>query len=317
MLILVLVSIGGFSLVASGIAMADTNLVTDFTADSPDLGWYVVNDNVMGGRSEGGFSIEDGELYFAGSTNTRGGGFSSIRTGELALDLSAHEGIRLKVLGDGRRYTWRLTTGARVYGRPFAYWAEFDTSDNGEWQAVDVPFPAFIPQFRGARLAGPALDPSRITGMGLMIYDKQDGPFELKLASIHAYAAGAPFSLDALRWKKRVLVLSAPSRDDARLEDQLEALAEVPEEFADRDMVLVTLLGEGPSSADEQPLSAEEAEDVRRQVGISPGSFAVRLIGKDGGTKLSSDEPVPVAELYALIDSMPMRRSEMEKREGE
>lgn len=297
--------------------MADTELLTNFTATSPDLGWYVVNDNVMGGRSEGGFSVEDGELYFAGSTNTRGGGFSSIRTGELALDLSEHAGIRLKLLGDGRRYTWRLTTGARVYGRPVAYWAEFGTGGDGEWQLVDVPFSAFIPQFRGARLEGPALDPSRITGMGLMIYDKQDGPFELKLASVQAYGTSAAFSLDALRWTNRVLVLSAPSRADARLEDQLEALGEVPEAFADRDMVLVTLVDEGTSGAGEHTLSAEDANDVRRRLGISPGSFAVRLIGKDGGTKLSSDEPVPIAELYALIDSMPMRQSEMKKRQGQ
>ncbi len=33
------------------------------------LGWYVVNDGVMGGRSEGGFEIVDGELHFTGNTN--------------------------------------------------------------------------------------------------------------------------------------------------------------------------------------------------------------------------------------------------------
>ncbi len=30
-------------------------MLTDFTSVSSDLGWYVVNDNVMGGRSEGDF----------------------------------------------------------------------------------------------------------------------------------------------------------------------------------------------------------------------------------------------------------------------
>ena len=168
--------------------MADSNLITDFTADSADLGWYVVNDNVMGGRSDGGFSVEDGELFFAGSTNTDGGGFSSIRTDGLSLDLSGFDGIRLNVRGDGRRYTWRLTTDARIYDRPLAYWAGFDTVD-GEWQTVDVPFSAFVPRFRGTLLDGPALDPARISGMGLMIYDKRDGPFQLQLASVHVYTA--------------------------------------------------------------------------------------------------------------------------------
>jgi len=165
---------------------AAERLITDFTNATADLGWYVVNDNVMGGRSEGGFRESSGELFFAGRTNTNGGGFSSIRSGPLALDLSGHAGIRLRVLGDGRRYTWRLTTDARVYGREVAYWADFDTVD-GEWQTVDIPFSSFVPRFRGSVLNGPALDTARITGMGLMIYDKRDGPFELRLASIHAW----------------------------------------------------------------------------------------------------------------------------------
>ena len=161
-------------------------MLTDFTASSPDLVWYVVNDNVMGGRSEGGFALDQGKLVFTGRTNTRGGGFSSIRTMPLQLDLSGHEGIRVRVLGDGRRYTWRLTTDASWRGRQVGYWADFDTVD-GEWTTVDIPFSAFIPQFRGSRLDGPPLDTAQITGMGLMIYDKLDGPFRLHLDSVHAY----------------------------------------------------------------------------------------------------------------------------------
>lgn len=161
-------------------------LLTDFTADRPDLGWYVINDNVMGGRSEGGFEVEQGELHFSGSTNTRGGGFSSVRTSGLRLDLSEYDGIRLRVRGDGRRYTWRLATNARWRGRQVGYWAEFETEE-GAWSTIDIPFSRFIPQFRGMRLDGPGVDASEVTGMGLMIYDQQDGPFELRLASVHAY----------------------------------------------------------------------------------------------------------------------------------
>jgi hypothetical protein len=166
-------------------------LITDFSADSADLGWYVVNDNVMGGRSEGGFELQPGELLFSGRTNTRGGGFSSIRSRSLQLDLSQHTAIRLRVLGDGRRYTWRLTTDARYLGRPVAYWADFDTAP-GAWQTIDVPFSRFVPRFRGAELDGPPLDTRAVTGMGLMIYDRRDGPFELRLASIRAMAESPP-----------------------------------------------------------------------------------------------------------------------------
>lgn len=166
----------------------DALLITDFTSTSPDLGWFVVNDNVMGGRSDGSFVVDNGALHFTGRTNTNGGGFSSIRTKPMLLDLSNHAGIRLHVKGDGRRYTWRLTTDAFWRGRPVGYWADFETRD-GAWITVDIPFSSFIPQFRGYQLDGPALDTSKISGMGLMIYDKKDGAFELHLDNVRAYPA--------------------------------------------------------------------------------------------------------------------------------
>ena len=163
-------------------------VITDFTKETSDLGWFIVNDNVMGGRSLGAFRALDSELHFKGVTNTNGGGFSSIRTHAVYVNLADYEGIRLRVKGDGRRYTWRLTTDARFHGRAISYWAEFDTRDGG-WTTVDIPFTSFEPRFRGFTLEGPALDPRMITGMGLMIYDKKDGPFELFLQSVGAYPA--------------------------------------------------------------------------------------------------------------------------------
>ena len=163
-------------------------MLTDFTSNSSDLGWFVLNDNVMGGRSEGAFEQDQGELSFSGRTNTNGGGFSSIRTKPMQLDLSNHAGIKLHVKGDGRRYTWRLTTTARWRGTQISYWADFETR-NGTWSTVRIPLSNFIPKYRGNQLDGPALDAGQITGMGLMIYDNQDGPFELRLASVHAYSA--------------------------------------------------------------------------------------------------------------------------------
>jgi hypothetical protein len=45
----------------------------------------------------------------------------------------------------------------------------------------------------------------------------------------------------------------------------------------------------------------------------APG-FLVRLLGKDGGEKLRRETPVPVGEILALIDAMPMRREERRRR---
>lgn len=171
-------------------ARAET-MITDFSTDPldlgwPDLGWYVQNDNVMGGRSQGDFKQTQEELVFSGSTNTDGGGFSSIRTQPFRVDLSTYAGIRLQVKGDGRRYTWQLQTNASWRGRQISYWADFETSA-GEWLKVDLPFSGFFPQFRGMKLDGPRLDPGEITEMGLYIYDKLDGPFEIHLSGVQAY----------------------------------------------------------------------------------------------------------------------------------
>jgi hypothetical protein len=164
-------------------------LLTDFKTGSPDLGWYVQNDNVMGGRSQGGFEIrEQGPLVFSGSTNTDGGGFSSIRTRSFApLDLAKYDGIELRVKADGRQYIWQLQTRARYRGYEVSYWATFDTVA-GDWTTVRIPFASFYPQFRGFRLEGPALDRSDITEFGLYIYDQKDGAFQLQLENISAFA---------------------------------------------------------------------------------------------------------------------------------
>lgn len=180
----------GFILMTTS-AASDTDeqrLLTDFTTHSEDFGWFVVNDNVMGGRSDGDFIRESGQLRFAGVTNTNGGGFSSIRTAAMQMDLSAYAGIRLRIKGDGRRYTWRLTSTATFRGRPVSFWADFAT-ESSDWTTVDIPFADFVPKFRGSRLSGPTLDRANITGMGLMIYDGNDGPFELLLEAVHAYSS--------------------------------------------------------------------------------------------------------------------------------
>jgi hypothetical protein len=226
---------------------ADELLLTDFTSSSADCGWYVVNDNVMGGRSEGTFQREPGKLHFT-------------------------------------------------------------------WTTVDIPSSRFIPRFRGYQLDGPELDPGRITGMGLMIYDKQDGPFELHLASVHAYAEEVPFSLTEYRWQRRVLVVSAASDDDGNLRTQLDELASTPDEFAGRDMLLVTLVDDAVSMAGGRELTDADVSALRDTLGIRAGSFALRLIGKDGTVKLSRDSATPMTEIYALIDTMPMRQRERSER---
>ena len=161
-------------------------LITDFSREPDSLEWFVVNDNVMGGKSSGGFELSEGNLMFTGSTNTRGGGFSSVRCRGPRMDLSQFSGIRLRVRGDGRQYSWQLRTNALYRGRELGFWREFETSA-GQWLEIDLPFADFVPKFRGSTLDVAPPDPAHIGGMGLMIADGKDGPFAIALDSVQAY----------------------------------------------------------------------------------------------------------------------------------
>ena len=64
-------------------------MLTAFDDQTQDLRWRTVNDNVMGGRSRGGFDVDDGVLIFAGSTITIvPPGFRTRRASERPLRLS-------------------------------------------------------------------------------------------------------------------------------------------------------------------------------------------------------------------------------------
>ena len=149
--------------------------------------WITVNDNVMGGKSKGGPSFANGLLTFKGATNTDGGGFSSIRTTPEAMDLTGTAGLLLRVKGDGRTYRASLRTDASNGRWKIPFRAEFNTVKD-QWVTVFVPYDAMTPTFWGREIRDnpPTLELDKVQSMGLMIYDKEDGPFELQVDWIKA-----------------------------------------------------------------------------------------------------------------------------------
>jgi NADH dehydrogenase [ubiquinone] 1 alpha subcomplex assembly factor 1 len=146
--------------------------------------WGVVNDGVMGGRSRGYGSIDAERMRFSGELVTRGGGFTSVRT-PAALDLSAYDGLELRVRGNGRTFEVELSDGARFRGRTVSRRAAFETET--DWTTVRVPFEAFRSSIFGQRVDAGPLNTSRIRAVGLYILDGVDGPFELEVEEIRAY----------------------------------------------------------------------------------------------------------------------------------
>lgn len=166
--------------------------VTEFTPEeSEKMDWRIVDDGVMGGLSQGKHEIsKDGILRFFGTLSlANNGGFSSLRTEAVKLDLSGAEGVVLRVKGDGRTYQVRLTTDAEYQGREMSFQAGFPT-EKDQWTEVKVPFGRFVGTWRGMELPDKTLDPAKVRRLGLQLADKKEGPFELRVDWIRTYGGG-------------------------------------------------------------------------------------------------------------------------------
>lgn len=153
--------------------------------------WAAIDDAVMGGRSRSAFTeTAEGTAVFRGLvSDENNGGFASVRSRPLGLDLSGRDGLRLRVRGDGKRYKLCVKNDAAFDG--VVYQSAFEARP-AAWQTVDLPFAGFVPTYRGRRLDGePPLDSSRIATLGFMVSDRQVGPFRLEIASLEAYGGSS------------------------------------------------------------------------------------------------------------------------------
>lgn len=164
----------------AGTRERDSMTIIDFSRG--DSIWPQINDGVMGGLSSGQMVAADGYATFQGNVSfDNNGGFSSVRSRPVIHDLSAFEGLILKLRGDGKRYGFRLKTDATFDG--VSYQAEI-TPPAGAWVEIALPFSDFIPVYRGRQVPDhPPLDPSRIATFGLLI-SRQEGPFRIDIEAV-------------------------------------------------------------------------------------------------------------------------------------
>jgi monofunctional biosynthetic peptidoglycan transglycosylase len=160
-------------------------LVFSFALAEACAGWHSIDDGVMGGVSHSAVGCAAGALVFSGTVSLENnGGFASIRSPAARYDLSGAGGVALRVKGDGKTYKLNLKADAGFDG--VQYQAAFATS--GQWEEVRLPWSAFEPRFRGRPVRdAPPLDPARIASFGLLISDRQSGPFRLEVERIEAW----------------------------------------------------------------------------------------------------------------------------------
>lgn len=169
--------------------MDDQLTLIDFSAADP-AAWRPVHDGVMGGLSRGGLRTTDNRtLRFTGAISlANNGGFASVRTALGPLDLSAHEGLAVRVRGDGR--TWQLRLRPDDDGDGIAWRALFPTVAD-RWTEARIAFADFEPIFRGRPVPGaPPFDARRVGQVGFMVNGAPSGGFSLELEWLRAWGAG-------------------------------------------------------------------------------------------------------------------------------
>ena len=167
-----------------------------FDTPSSTHDWHSINDGVMGGASSSQLRFDSARYaVFEGEISLQNnGGFASVRMSSLPLGDPGTRAYLLTAWGDGRTYKLNLRTDAGFDG--VNYQASF-VPVAGQWTQTVLPVADFLATFRGRPMpAAPALRPELVTQVGLMISDKQAGPFQLLVRSIAAIESTPDKAID-------------------------------------------------------------------------------------------------------------------------
>ena len=152
-------------------------MIEDF-AEKSLLNWNIVNDSVMGGRSQARMSIKNNIAEFKGYLSlANNGGISSVRA-YYPNDLIDSNSIGLRVKGDGRKYNFRV----RAENNSWVSYTQSFATEKDTWQEITLNIEDFYPTYRGYNLRNiPKLSESIIREVGLMLSDKVEGNFKIDI----------------------------------------------------------------------------------------------------------------------------------------
>lgn len=143
--------------------------------------WKIVNDFVMGGCSNGVFSLNDeGKGIFKGLVSLdNNGGFSMVKYHFEAKNVEGFSKISIRLKGDGKTYQFRVKTNN---DDKHSYIAVFNT--NKDWQTIEIPFNKMYPAFRGRKLDIPNYPGKKLEAIAFLIGNKKEEQFNLEIDNI-------------------------------------------------------------------------------------------------------------------------------------
>lgn len=168
-------------LISTLIIFQTTMTIFNFNSNSNINNWRIVDDVVMGGRSNGNFSINNnGNGLFKGRVSLdNNGGFSMLQYTFETKDVSAFSKAVIKLKGDGKTYQFRIKTNGSDY---YSYIKSFNT--NGDWQVIEIEFNTMQPAFRGKKLNAENYPGKQAEIVVFLIGNKKNETFQLEIDSI-------------------------------------------------------------------------------------------------------------------------------------
>jgi len=159
----------------------NTSLIYDFNKNSSPKDWRTIDDGVMGGLSQGKFSIDaDGNGVFEGAVSLENnGGFSSVRYQSDKIKVTKVSKVRIRLKGDGKEYQFRIKDKTSSY---YSYITTFKTS--GNWETITIQLSDLYPSFRGRTLDLPNFKSDSFQEIVFLIGNKKNESFQLLLDKI-------------------------------------------------------------------------------------------------------------------------------------
>lgn len=122
--------------------------------------------------------------------------------------------------------------------------------------------------------------------------------------------------LNTFRWKNRVLLLFTPDDEHPVFQRQVGMLRKQTEEMQDRQLITLFIAPDGHLENTHQFANAELSDYYYSHFGVDDRLFTLILVGLDGTEKYRSiGRAIAPGILYDIIDEMPMRRSQLRRRD--
>ncbi len=116
--------------------------------------------------------------------------------------------------------------------------------------------------------------------------------------------------ISAHRWEDRVLLLYTRTTEAPAYRKQVRALLEDQEGLQERRLVVYTIFKDRFARG-LPPSQWQEGLPAGLPARKADTEFGLMLLGLDGGIKRESQDFVPLRDLWAQIDGMPMRQAEI------